>query len=284
MDDFESMPNSYCSEGNMTDEAGISAHFNRHAENYERVYVPAVMGAWAADLLEMAALRPGERVLDVACGTGIVARIAAPQVGAAGRVVGLDFNDGMLAVARVQPAPTGASIEWRQGDATALPFPDAAFDAVLCQQGLQFIPDRVAALRAMRRVLARPGRLVISVYCRSEPLETLVQQVSERVGSEATATARTIVALADRRELAGLVTAAGFQGVRIETRAMAAQFASVHAAIAYYLSGILSSAISGLDEASRAALVADLSTALEPYIGNDGVTFPTEAHVVVATP
>lgn len=187
-------------------------------------------------------------------------------------------------MARVQPASTGASIEWRQGDATALPFPDAAFDAVLCQQGLQFIPDRVAALRAMRRVLAPAGRLVISVYCRNEPLETLVQQVSERVGSEATVTARTIVALADRRELAGLVTAAGFQEVRIETRAMAAQFASVHAAIDYYLSGILSSAISSLDEASRAALVADLSTALEPYIGNDGVTFPTEANVVVATP
>jgi ubiquinone/menaquinone biosynthesis C-methylase UbiE len=268
----------------VTDEAGISAHYNRHAENYERVYVPAVMGAWAADLLETAALRPGERVLDVACGTGIVARLAAPQVGAAGRVVGLDFNDGMLAVARARPAPTGARIEWRQGDATALPFPDAAFDAVLCQQGLQFIPDRVAALRAMRRVLAPAGRLVLSLYCRNEPLETLVQQVSERVGSEATATARTIVALADRRELAGLVTAAGFQEVKLETRAMPAQFASVRATVDYYLNGILSSAISGLDEASRAALVADLRTVLEPYLGNNGIIFPTEAHVVVATP
>jgi ubiquinone/menaquinone biosynthesis C-methylase UbiE len=264
--------------------AGVSAHFNRHAQNYERVYVPAVMGAWAADLLETAALRPGERVLDVACGTGIVARLATSQVGAAGRVTGLDFNDGMLAVARAQPVPTGASIEWRQGDATDLPFPDAAFDAVLCQQGLQFIPDRVAALRAMRRVLAPAGRLVTSLYCRTEPLETLVRHVSKHVGSEATATARTILALADRKELAELVATAEFQEVKIETRPMAAHFASVETALDYYLGGILSNAISGLSEASRAALVADLSAALQPYIGGDGVTFPTEAHVVVAKP
>src|SRR5262249_25920962 len=162
------------------------------------------------------------------------------------RVVGLDFNDGMLAVARAQPVPTGAAIEWRQGDATDLPFPDAAFDAVLCQQGLQFIPDRGSALRAMRRVLAPAGRLVTSLYCRSEPLETLVRHLSKHVGSECTATARTVLTLADRRELAELVTTAGFQEVKIETRAMAARFASVDTALDFYLGGILSNAIGGL--------------------------------------
>ena len=268
----------------MTDQASINAHYSRQGEAYERVFVPAVMGAWATDLLATAALRPGERVLDVACGTGIVARLAAPQVGATGRVVGVDVNAGMLAVAGARPAPPGARIEWHQADATALPFLDATFDAVLCQQGLQFVPDRVSALRAMRRVLVVGGRLVLSVFCRSEPLETLVRQVSERVGAEATATARTVLALADREAVRELLTTVGFRDVTIETRAVAAHFASTHAAIDYYLTGLLASAISGLSEDSRGALAADLDAALQPYVGPEGLTSPTEAHVVVGTP
>ena len=125
---------------------------------YERVMVPAVFGPWAKILLDTVALPAGTRVLDVACGTGIVTRLAASQVGSTGRVVGLDINGGMLAVARAQPQPAGAQIEWQQGDATRLPFPDAEFGNVLCQQGLQYMPDRPAALREMKRVLASGGR------------------------------------------------------------------------------------------------------------------------------
>jgi ubiquinone/menaquinone biosynthesis C-methylase UbiE len=115
-------------------------------------------------LLEYAAPQPGERVLDVACGTGSVARHAAPLVGADGKVIGLDLNPGMLAVARALPAPPGATIEWLEGNATSLALPDDAFELVLCQQGLQFFPDRGAALREMRRVLAEGGRVAISVW------------------------------------------------------------------------------------------------------------------------
>ena len=103
------------------------------AEAYERYLVPTLFTPWAHDLIARAALQPGERVLDVACGTGIVARLAAAHVGVAGHVVGVDLNPDMLAIARAQPPATAsARVEWREGDANALPCNDATFDAVFC--------------------------------------------------------------------------------------------------------------------------------------------------------
>lgn len=100
-------------------------------ELYERYMVPAVARLWAADLVERAAPKPGERVLDIACGTGIVARFAAATIGT-GHVVGLDINEGMLAVARSRSASLGLHIEWREASALDLPFADSSFDLILC--------------------------------------------------------------------------------------------------------------------------------------------------------
>jgi ubiquinone/menaquinone biosynthesis C-methylase UbiE len=122
-------------------------------ENYERYLVPALFKPWAEDLVEMATLRSGDRVLDIACGTGIVARTAAKRLGDNGSVVGLDVSGPMLATART--APEGAAVEWQEGSAVKLPMSDATFDVVFCQQGLQFFPDRIATLREMHRVLSR---------------------------------------------------------------------------------------------------------------------------------
>lgn len=121
-------------------------------ESYEQHMVPALFAPCAASLVAQAAPQPGERVLDAACGTGIVARLVAPQVGEVGRVIGLDLNPGMLAVARALPPPSGALLTWQEGSLEALPFEDEAFDVVLCQQGLQFCPNRAGAVREMRRV------------------------------------------------------------------------------------------------------------------------------------
>ena len=125
-------------------------------ELYERYLVPAITSIWAADLLDRVALKPHESVLDVACGTGAVIRLAARQ-GHSGRLAGIDLNSGMLGVARSVP-PSGAPIEWHEGSALDLPFPAASFDVVLCQLGLQFFPDRPLALRQMARVLRTGGR------------------------------------------------------------------------------------------------------------------------------
>jgi len=116
-------------------------------ENCGRYLVPSIFASSGEDPVEMAALRPGERVLDIACGTGIVARIAARKLRGSGRVLGLDLSAPMLQAARAAAAAKGMAVEWREGSAVKLPLADAAFDVVFCQQGLQFFPDRVTALR-----------------------------------------------------------------------------------------------------------------------------------------
>src|SRR5437867_8083623 len=116
------------------------AHFQLQgnvAERYARWVVPFVGGPMVPPLLDLADLRPGERVLDLATGTGVLARLAARRVTPGGAVTGLDLNDEMLKVARELPLPPGLKIEWRQGSALALPFDDGAFDVVVCQQGFQ---------------------------------------------------------------------------------------------------------------------------------------------------
>jgi SAM-dependent methyltransferase len=134
------------------------------AERYERYVARYVLGPWAPLLVDAARLQPGERALDVACGTGVVARAAAERVGPAGQVTGIDLNAGMIRVARSLPRPAGARIEWLERSALDLGLADASVDAVLCQQGLQFFPDKPRALREMRRVLRRAGRLALSVW------------------------------------------------------------------------------------------------------------------------
>jgi ubiquinone/menaquinone biosynthesis C-methylase UbiE len=134
------------------------------AQIYERFLVTHQFRPFARELVARAAPQPGERVLDIACGTGVVARLAAPLVGPTGRVTGLDLSPGMLAVGRERAEAEGLSIAWREGNAATLPFEDGTFDIVLCHQGLQFFPDQPAALREMRRVLASGGRALVSSW------------------------------------------------------------------------------------------------------------------------
>ena len=111
--------------------------------------------------------QPGEHVLDIACGTGLVARLAAQRVGGTGNVTGLDLNPGMLAVAASLASsdpPTNARITWQEASATNMPLPDAAYDIAYCQLGLQFFPDRAAAIRERYRVLVSGGRLGLMVW------------------------------------------------------------------------------------------------------------------------
>ena len=144
------------------------------AEIYEQHMVPAIFVHWAPDLVKAAGVQPGGRALDVACGTGVVTRILAARVGPAGTVVGLDINPGMLAVARVAaPLP---NIEWIEGSAISMTLPDATFDNVLCEQGLQFFPDKPAALAEMRRVLKPGGRLALSCWCSVEYMPGYLEQ------------------------------------------------------------------------------------------------------------
>jgi ubiquinone/menaquinone biosynthesis C-methylase UbiE len=143
-----------------------SVVFTRLAEVYEEFYVPSVLREWARTLAEAAGVEVGDSVLDLACGTGVLARTIVDRVGLRGMVVGVDPNEGMLAVAR-RKAP---AIEWRVGHAEELPFEGQSFDVVACQFGLMFFGDRTRAIREMVRVLRPGGRLVAVVWDKVEEL------------------------------------------------------------------------------------------------------------------
>lgn len=182
-------------------------------EMYEHALVGPLFRPFAEVLVERARLTPGERVLDVACGTGIVARLARERLGADGGAVGVDVSPQMLAVAR-SVAP---DVEWREGDAGALPLAEGErFDVVLCQQGLQFFPDRTAALAEMRRAMNRGGRLLVAVWKSIDqaPFFREAHRVAER----------RLGAFVDRRHSFGdplalerLIGDAGFQAVDVDS-------------------------------------------------------------------
>jgi ubiquinone/menaquinone biosynthesis C-methylase UbiE len=260
-------------------------------ELYQRYLVPAVTALWAADLVDRAALEPGERVLDVACGTGVVARLAAQRVEQTGRVVALDLNPGMLAVARALPAAGGTTIDWYEGSALALPFPDAIFDVALCQLGLQFFPDRPKALQELRRVLVPGGRLALNVF---GPLEhnpatqALAQALDRHVDRVASVAKRTEHALADTAQLRRLLADANFYEIVIDTTTKLVHFPSPAEYVRIQLAATpLASLVAQLDAAGRErlteALVEDVSAALASYRGEFGLDFPQEVHSVLAS-
>ena len=187
------------------------------AENYEQYFVPSIGRPVATNLVEAAALRPGERVLDVACGTGIVARLAAEQVGPRGTVEGLDPNPGMLAVAR-QVAPSVPSIAWHEAPAEAIPLPDESFDVALCGMGLQFFSDREAGLREMRRVLVPGGRLFANLPGPAPPpLEAMAATLGQHVSPESASFVHAVFSLHDVDEIRSLAMGAGFDDVEVRS-------------------------------------------------------------------
>jgi ubiquinone/menaquinone biosynthesis C-methylase UbiE len=255
------------------------------AEVYERLLVPAMFAPWAPVLLDAAAVGSGDRVLDVACGTGVVARLAAERVGTAGRVVGLDVNAAMLTVARALPPPSGAVIEWCEASALQMLLPDAAFDVVLCQQGLQQFSDRPAALREMRRVLRPAGRLAACVWGKIEQnpgMAALVQALERHVGAAAANNRRAPFALDDADALRFLVEGAGFSAVTIRTMSLLARFPSAQTFVDAQLSATPLSTLGGVTAEAHAAVVNDVRAALRAFLTDDILTVPMEAHVVVA--
>ena len=261
------------------------------AETYEDYFVPAMFLPWARILMSRAAPCAGERVLDIACGTGIVARQVSPLVGAHGQVVALDLNPAMLAVARAVPAPAGATIQWREANAMAIPFPAAAFDLVLCQHGLQFFPDRVGALRDMRRVLRPGGRVVVIVLqalAQHPVFEALMQSVARQLALPVSAVATPFV-LSDADALRALFIEAGFAAVDVHAESTVVRFADperfVPLAVASSAAAI--PAFVDLQGPARAALVetvrSEVEATLRQYRDADAVMFPMFAHVAVAS-
>jgi SAM-dependent methyltransferase len=256
-------------------------------ESYERYLVPTIFGPWALDLVEVAGARPGERVLDIACGTGIVARTAARRVGSSGTVVGLDVSAPMLDVACVVAAGEGLSIEWREGSAMKLPFPDTAFDLVLCQQGLQFFPDRAATLCEMHRVLGPGGRLALSVW---RPIEgspgfaVMAEALSHHISTEAGALLPSgPFGLGQETELRALLAGADFSEITIRPALKTLRYPSPVEFVRRYVAGsALAGPVAAAADDARAALLTEVNAGLGPYVDDQGLAFPIESNVAVA--
>lgn len=254
-------------------------------ETYERVLVPSLFRPWAELLVGRVPLSSGARVLDVACGTGVVARIARDRVGDGGRVVGVDRSAGMLAVARA----IAPSVEWREGDAADPPVREAErFDAVFCHQGLQFFADRAAAVQAMRRALEPGGHLAIGVWRSVEENGFFadLDRVAERfVGPLADARH----AFGDADALARLLADSGFRDVRVEPLARETRFELDPAVLAR----LNATAVVGMTAVGRAmsdgeraevvAAMVDASVAeAARYDDGGALVFRTSANVATA--
>jgi ubiquinone/menaquinone biosynthesis C-methylase UbiE len=254
----------------MTQQTSHRTYGGPPAANYERYFVPAIGTPLAGELIELAGLRPGEHVLDVACGTGVVARFAAERVGHS-TVTGVDINPGMLAVAR--NAARDAAIEWHEASAEALPLADGTFDVVLCQMGLQFFPDREGALREIWRVLRPGGRVVLNLPGPTPPMFAVLEGALRRhIGPEAGGFVATVFSLHDTEELRELLEGARLTDVRTHSERKALSVPPAEDFLWQYVySTPLADAATSLDESQRADLQQEVVAGWESFDGENGL-------------
>lgn len=256
------------------------------AEAYERYLVPRMFAPWADALVERTAIQPGDRVLDVGCGTGVVARRAASAVIPDGEVVGLDPNEGMLAVARSASSGADKAIEWQRGEAADLPFPDGTFDVVVSQQVLQFVPDPAAAFQEMRRVLDSDGRLGLAVW---RPIDfnrtyaTVADALERHVSDEAAAMMRSPFPSWDVSEIRALAREAGFSEVTVVIGIGPMRYPSAAELLRREAaSSPLAGPLGALNPDVRDALVEDVGEALGEYTDDEGIVIPMETYLLTA--
>jgi SAM-dependent methyltransferase len=250
------------------------------AEVYESCFVPAIFAAWAGPVADAAGITTGDKVLDVGCGTGVLAREALGRIGQEGQVVGLDLNEGMLAVA----ARTEPKIEWRQGDAARLPFKDASFDVVVSQFALMFFPDRVAALSEMWRTLAPAGHLAVAVWAPIEHARgyrILVDIAARQCGDDAAGVLAAPFVLGDQAELAKLFVDSGISGASVTLHGGSVRFPSTKEFIRIEVKG--SPLADMLSDDAMQALNMESERALAEFIVPSGeIIMPIGAHIITA--
>lgn len=251
------------------------------AEIYDEMFVPALFAHWGPIISDIAQIRQGDSVLDVACGTGALARAALDRVGPGGKVVGLDPNMDMLSVAQ----RNNSRIEWREGRAETLPFAAESFDAVVSQFGFMFFEDHAGALREMMRVL-HPGRRLAVAVCddveRSPGYAAFADLLQRLFGQGVADAFKTPFALGDPQRLRGICGEAGLGNAEILQRSALVRFSSIAALVSteracvWTLGGIL-------DDDQFARLLRESEQTLTPFVGRDGaIRFDMPALVITA--
>lgn len=250
-------------------------------ETYERYFVPVIATPLATELIGAAALSSGERVLDVGCGTGIVARLAAREVGPEGVVEAVDVNPGMLAVAKAASGAT--SIAWHEASAESMPFGDDTFDAAFCQMSLQFVEDPTKALEEMRRVLKPKGRAALNMPGPTAPLfEVMAEAMGRHIAPQAAGFVRHVFSMHDVDELEALLSAAGFGDVSVQAGVHQLKLPGPKDFLWQYVQGTpLAAVVAGAQASAREALESEVVERWQEFEVDGGMEFGQR--VVVAT-
>ena len=249
------------------------------AKVYEEIWVPSLFEKWAPVIADAAKLRDWHRVLDVACGTGLVAITVDDRIGSKGSVTGVDINEGMLKIAKSK----SSRIKWDKYPAESLPYEDSSFDRVLCQFGLMFFENQEKALREMTRVLKPNGLLVFNVWDKLEENPGFLARTvfwEKAVGDKARDDAT--YSLGDKEILTELLRACGISNMKIQTHTAAAQYPSIRDWMYVTAKGWTQDEL--FDENTFEQMVIEAQTAFSQFEKTDGtVSFPTLAHVVTVT-
>jgi SAM-dependent methyltransferase len=248
------------------------------AEINENVFAPAMMAEWAPKAMALIHPQLGQCFLDVACVTGVFTHLVKRSLGSDGRVVGLDLNPDMLAVAQnlTKDSSTATPIEWRLGDACTIPLENESFDIVFCEFGLMSIPDRVAALKEMHRVLMPGGRLTISVWgsiSKCPGQMAIKESFEHHFGIENSALFYRQHVLGNAELVQSLVDEAGFKDVSVQTAMGVVRFPSPEHLVRYY------GALAGIptDENTSKMVIDEVSQTLHSFVGAQGLEYPIEA-------
>jgi len=254
------------------------------AAAYEAQKVPAIFAPLASAVLALVGLRPGHRVLDIACGTGIVARRAAPQVMPGGRIVGVDLNQAMLDVAYRQIETSRFGIQWHRADVTRMPFRNGEFDFAICQQGMQFFPDRWAALKEMRRVLAPGGRLAVTVWeAPSDLFIALAEALRRHVGEEVAERALAPFSFAHGAGLANEIAACGFAGATARSIMIARRIGPAEQSLPQEIAASpVAAAVAAKGDDVLRRIVAETVQALAAHARGGGYVIPQMARLIEA--
>ena len=252
------------------------------ARGYENLFVPALFEQWTKHLIDGAGIREGSHVLDVACGTGVLARNALSRTGPGGRIVGVDPAPGMLVAAKdIEP-----NIDWILCGAEALELDDETFDCVISQFGMMFFQDRQKSAEEIFRVLKPGGSLAIAVWNSIEQnpaYADIVSVLQEQVGTAAADALRLPYSLGKTQEVTAVLDNSGFTGISVETKVESARFPSSRHMVEAELRGWLPLFDIFLSDAEIKNVVVESDKTLSKYANSSGeAIFPTSAHIITA--
>jgi ubiquinone/menaquinone biosynthesis C-methylase UbiE len=250
-------------------------------EIYEKVMVPLWFGRWADALIDVLALRPGEKVLDVACGTGVTTRIARDKVAPGGSVTGLDVNTSMIAKAK--ELAIGQEVEWLERDASDSGLGSETMDVVMSQHGYHYFPDKPAALAECRRVLASGGRIGLSIWDGHSPYtKALCMAVARHMSPEIAAKQRAQRQTPSANELAKQLKEAGLSDVRIVRQELSIDVPDTRTFVPLHLGSMpIADAFDALPADRKAALIEEVETEMGPYEQGDRLVYPDAVHVAL---